>query len=608
MLKTVRMLAQQFLTLFFGVCFLLPQLVLADGMVVPPVDYWVQETDQEAVILYDQGIETLIISITFEGNAKDFGWVVPAPAQPTVEKGSDELFTNLEELTRQRYSYEENVFGLGTADSVKQPGVTIIETKKIDYYDVTVLSSTDEGSLTAWLNDNGYSFPESASYILDSYIENGWYFVAMKINPESLEWADVSQQLKTGHATPVSISFETKNIVYPLKISSVVSRNKDGAATGQTPDYTSGKIGMSVPVTDREITSIDADSAFNPTEGTIEMWFRPNYTWNGTATGYWEFLNVVDSDTDASGRQVLEVRRGKDSINDTLQFVAYGPTGTTQVWSANINSAVTWESGTWYSMAVTWSADQAPKFYLNGTEYQTEPSYSASKWEMRDHTGTTLYLGQRGDMLGSYSLRAAFDEVRISSSIKGADDILAAYNQVNGGKQLAVADDTLLLAHVDSSLKDEKSGEFLSYEDRETTAVTYDSYYEQPVTILLHVISDHRKTLPGFSTNYANWIQKESIERLALDDQGDPLLQPSEKKYYLTSLTRSMDYEEMTEDLFLRDADTNETIGDRIDADGPSSATPFYIAIGVGVALSIGIAITILVFSRKAPPAHGTKE
>lgn len=603
MSQAAQTFSKRVLALLFGICFMLPQLVLADGMLVPPEDYWVQETDQEAVILYDQGVETLVISITFEGDAKDFGWVVPAPALPTVRKGSDELFTNLEELTRQRYNYEQPYFGLGVSDSVKESGVTIIETKKIDYYDVTVLSSSDKDSLTKWLNENGYSFPESASYILNSYIDNGWYFVAMKINPESLEWADVSQQLKTGHATPVAISFETKNIVYPLKISSVVSRNDD-TITGDVPDYTTGKIGKSIPVTNREITSIDADSAFSPTEGTIEMWFRPNYTWTNSTSGYWEFLNVVDSDTNASGRQVLEVRRGKDTINDTLQFVAYGPTGSTQVWSANINSAVTWKSGTWYNLAVTWSADQAPKFYLNGVEYQTEPPYSASTWDMRDHIGTTVYLGQRGDMFGSYSLRGAFDEVRISSSMKTANELFSAYNQVSGGKQLTVGSDTLLLAHFDDSLKDEKSEEMLDYEDRGTNKVTTDYYYEQPVTILLHVIADHRKTLPNFSTNYANWIKKGSIEKLALDDQGDPLLQPTQKKYFLTTLTRSMDYEEMTEDLFFRDADTNDTIGEPIEADGPSTSTPFFIAIAVGVVLSIGFAVTILVYSRKDPPVQ----
>ena len=61
--------------------------------------------------------------------------------------------------------------------------------------------------------NNNYNFPDSASYILDSYIDNGWYFVAMKINPQSLEWKDVPQQLREGHATPVVLKFKTDKIM-----------------------------------------------------------------------------------------------------------------------------------------------------------------------------------------------------------------------------------------------------------------------------------------------------------------------------------------------------------------------------------------------------------
>ncbi|MBU0612858.1 DUF2330 domain-containing protein, partial [Patescibacteria group bacterium] len=183
------------LTLF---ALILPQLAMADGMLMPLPNYWVQETAQKAVIFYDGGVETMVVSITFQGDAENFGWVIPAPSKPTITKGSDELFTSLEELTRNYFVFSDdsNRYDILSQGGLEEKTVTVIETKQIEYYEVTTLSATDKDALTEWLNDNGYSYPSSASYILNSYIENGWFFVAMKINTESLEWNNVSQQLK----------------------------------------------------------------------------------------------------------------------------------------------------------------------------------------------------------------------------------------------------------------------------------------------------------------------------------------------------------------------------------------------------------------------------
>ena len=114
-------------------------------------------------------------------------------------------------------------------------------------------------------------------------------------------------------------------------------------------------------------------------------------------------------------------------------------------------------------------------------------------------------------------------------------------------------------------------------------------------------------SLPNFTATFANTIDKESIKNLALNDQGDPLLDPSGKKYFLTKLSATMQYAEMTEDLFFRDASANETIGDPITRPGSKSMHPFYIAVGAAVALSIGLAVIILIVSQKSSPPTSIK-
>ncbi len=211
-----------FFVLFALVCLFFPSLTLADGMIVSPPNYYMYETEQKAVIFYEKGIEDLIISIQVSGNAKDFAWIIPTPARPKVSKSFDSLFSSLADLTRVNYNYEQPqpmYLGLGDTGSVKQ-GVEVIETKQIDYYDITVLAATESNDLYKWLNSHGYKFPQSATYILDNYIDMNWYFTAVKVDSKYLS-NNLNEQLRSGHAIPLKLTFSSNKIVYPLKISSV---------------------------------------------------------------------------------------------------------------------------------------------------------------------------------------------------------------------------------------------------------------------------------------------------------------------------------------------------------------------------------------------------
>ena len=585
-----------------------PSVTLADGMVMPPIDQWIQETDQKAVIFYDKGVETMVISIAFQGDAEDFAWIVPTPSKPTVKKGSDELFTNLESLTG--YSdiyYNDSLAPFGAIQESTKSEVTVVETKKIDYYDVTVLSSTDNDSLTKWLNDNGYNFPTAASYILNDYINNGWYFVAMKIDPESLGWTDVEGQLRSGHATPVSLSFTTENIVYPMKISSVTSQ---GGTTEvgvkralDVPAYTTGRSSTAVEIDTDDLLTFPAADVINASSGTIEFWVQPDSSWESTTSGYNEFVNIVN----ASGINVFEFRRGNDSVRDNLQFIAYSSNSIAKSWKTADTSPFTWISGEWYNIAVTWSALDSPVVYVNNIAYEMEPVNNETTWSIMPVTGGSMYIGQQNitSSSGLSALHGALDDLRISSTQKTASEIEVTYR--NGLNFLPVEQeaDTLFLAHFDNSLFEVVSSDFIDYQQNSVKPtvipVDYDSYLYDSVAIQLYVIGANRMTLPSFSTQFANWIDKESIEDLAIDTQGDPLLTPTKKKYFLTKLYRSMTYEQMTEDLFLREYGSNTTKGNEIKAGKQKSQTPFLIVVSIAVAISILLAVIILILSRREP-------
>lgn len=201
---------------------LVPIQTKADGGIFPPSKYYIEEKGQEAVIFYENGKETLILTVSFMGDAEDFGWVIPVPQKPEISRGSEEIFTSLQEITQQYggRGYLERIMTMGSFEGGGSP-VTVIETKNIDYYEVSVLSATDSLALANWLSDNGYQYPEESAYIFNDYINNQWYFVAAKISSEAAGSEEVVMGLREGHVTPLKLEFNSEAIIYPLRISSI---------------------------------------------------------------------------------------------------------------------------------------------------------------------------------------------------------------------------------------------------------------------------------------------------------------------------------------------------------------------------------------------------
>jgi hypothetical protein len=254
----------------------------ADGCFV---FHWDKNTDinepaQKAIILHDAGHEDLLLQVKYEGPLKEFGWLIPVPALPTVEKGSMRPFYELSKLTQQRFEARTLSYALGGDEAVK-----VIEIKTVGAYEVAILSAQDAASLARWLKAHDYSLPEGKAGIVDEYTRRRWYFVAAKIqlDPEAsqepddaiepgvqdpTEWSPgvkppewfappageaglvnqaprslaltlaasgssntpaasarpqktVQQQLASGELHPLHISFDTPKCVYPLRISAL---------------------------------------------------------------------------------------------------------------------------------------------------------------------------------------------------------------------------------------------------------------------------------------------------------------------------------------------------------------------------------------------------
>lgn len=234
------------------VCLVLPALVLADGKIFLTPIAVSQATipDQQALISYADGTETLVIETRFSGQGDRFAWVVPLPSVPKVSAVTKGLFPTLQSLFRPTVLHREELLAvpcsilfllvvlvlcyprlwaivivLIIAATVLLPslarsgslgvfvsptGVTVHERKIIGDYEVATISSEQPNALVEWLTSNGFSVDESSGAIIGQYVDKGWCFCAVKLQRPEQEGVSAPH--------PLAFRFHTERAVYPLRL------------------------------------------------------------------------------------------------------------------------------------------------------------------------------------------------------------------------------------------------------------------------------------------------------------------------------------------------------------------------------------------------------
>jgi hypothetical protein len=179
------------------------------------------EPSQKAIIYWHDGEEVLILQVKYEGLAEDFAWIVPLPAKPKVDaiEADKSPFAEISLYTQQRLKWGKR----GDMDKARPTSgepVTVLERKVVGVYDVAVLAASDAGALSDWLNKNGYAFPEKRTDVLEHYTAKKWMYVAMRVDRKALAGDEV-EKLKVGELQPIRFAFDSDEMIYPLRISSI---------------------------------------------------------------------------------------------------------------------------------------------------------------------------------------------------------------------------------------------------------------------------------------------------------------------------------------------------------------------------------------------------
>src|SRR5687767_14690575 len=208
---------------------------------------------QKVFITWDpaEKIETFTVQPKFEGNALDFGMVIPTPTQPKLNEMPRDFFKHLAYYTimKQRafpqskliYLGRNNRFsgldtlqravangkaGEGKDDRAERPKVIVLESGVVGSLDYKIIEATRADDLFAWLKENKYSYSGDEA-TLNFYIQKKWLFTVMKIDTAQMKRN--KDGTFDGEVTPTRFRFASNKLVYPLKITQISVREKTEA-------------------------------------------------------------------------------------------------------------------------------------------------------------------------------------------------------------------------------------------------------------------------------------------------------------------------------------------------------------------------------------------
>src|SRR5262245_3128302 len=195
-------------------------------------------------------VETFTVQPKFEGNALDFGMVIPTPSQPKLHEMPRDFFKHLAVYTimKKREVPHSKLLYIGTIirnqlaffapgrggqknaqqaqGGHKKPTVVVLEAGVVGSLDYKVISAERADDLYQWLKDNKYHYAgDEAS--LNFYVQKKWLFTVMKI--DTMQMKRNKDGSYAGEVTPTRFQFSSEKLIYPLKITQISVKDKTEA-------------------------------------------------------------------------------------------------------------------------------------------------------------------------------------------------------------------------------------------------------------------------------------------------------------------------------------------------------------------------------------------
>jgi hypothetical protein len=207
---------------------------------------------QKAFLTWDptEKVETFTVQPKFEGNALDFGMVIPTPSQPKLHEMPRDFFKHLAvySIMKRRESPNSKLLplafgpppgaplalaqaGAAKADrdghaAEKKPTVIVLEAGVVGSLDYKIIEASRADDLYQWLKDHKYNFSGDEA-TLNFYVQKKWLFTVMKI--DTMQMKRNKDGTFAGEVTPTRFQFSSEKLIYPLKITQISVKDKTEA-------------------------------------------------------------------------------------------------------------------------------------------------------------------------------------------------------------------------------------------------------------------------------------------------------------------------------------------------------------------------------------------
>jgi hypothetical protein len=214
----------------------------------------VQQPSQKVFLTWDpvEKVETFTVQPKFEGNAADFGMVIPTPSKPKLDEMPRDFFKELAIFTvlkRREYPQSHLLqpaggfgglggglggFGGGFGGGgfggmppvLRKPEVKVVESGVVGSLDYKIIEAGRADDLYEWLKDHKYHYSGDEA-TLDFYVKKKWLFSVMKI--DTMQMKKNKDGTFAGEVTPTRFRFASEKLVYPLKITQLSVKDKTEA-------------------------------------------------------------------------------------------------------------------------------------------------------------------------------------------------------------------------------------------------------------------------------------------------------------------------------------------------------------------------------------------
>ena len=206
---------------------------------------------QRTYVMHSRGFETMVLRPGFTGDVEHFGMLIPFPSPPAIRKIDDATFAHIEaavdppvvnvniydpfqgyledemaDMDRPRPSMPEK-----SEEGLAYTEVRVLREEAVGMYQVAVLEAGSPRALSAWMEENGYRYPEGMDAVTGDYVKAEWCFVAVKAKVAGNKGATPGPGMRSapmdrpsgstfdGHVQGMGFRFESEQPVVPMRLS-----------------------------------------------------------------------------------------------------------------------------------------------------------------------------------------------------------------------------------------------------------------------------------------------------------------------------------------------------------------------------------------------------